>query len=397
MRKVSRTTLVGVVTLGTALVAIAACSSLSGLSNGGANADAGDATASQPDAAPDTQVTQQDGATGDTGPIQPDAAMPPDSTPGCTSSPCVLATGLNHPFAMTSNETNVYWVEVGTDIGTADGAVKGCPVAGCGAGPTVLASALINPRGLAIDGSNVYFGTAGFGASSGGIWSCPLAGCGNPTLLASAQTPWGMAVDATYLYWVDNNDSSVHRTPKAGGADLLLYDGGGPTIILPTGCVVDSAFVYLTDSNEDVARVPVAGGPLLVMTTGSFGGSCPITLDQNDLYYGPAQTSVLLKASKTATDAGAPIAIMIPQPLGVAMDPDGGVVYWANFGSGVVNDGTIGKVNVDGTNQINVATSLVAPYAVTVTSTNVFWLSSGTLTGGGNTAPGTGALMRGSK
>src|SRR5580692_9632212 len=77
-----------------------------------------------------------------------------DGGPSCAD-PCPMATGLNHPFSVTADETNVYWVESG-DPDDNNGAVKSCPVTGCGAGPIVYASLQSAPGFIAVDGQNVY-------------------------------------------------------------------------------------------------------------------------------------------------------------------------------------------------------------------------------------------------
>jgi hypothetical protein len=224
--------------------------------------------------APNIDATAPDGAMAD---AQIDAAACP--------APCVLATGLNHPFLMTSDANNVYWTEFGDTQGAANGSVKSCPIGGClSSGPHIYAQAQTNPRGIAVDGQNVYWGSATYGGVTGAIWSCPLAAntC-SPTQLASAGIPFGVAVDATYVYWVDNDDSTVHRVQKTGGSDMLLYDGGPGTVSAPEQCAVDNNFVYFTDSNSGVYSVPIRGGPPFTIATGA-GQATPITVDTSFVY-----------------------------------------------------------------------------------------------------------------
>src|SRR6185312_6060259 len=113
-----------------------------------------------------------------------DAATPADSGPPgtgadagphCAHPPCVLASGLNHPFLLATDANNVYWTEFGTDQGTSDGAVKGCSLSGC-ATPTTYGLGLINPRGIAVDATNVYFSSSSYSSSGGFIYSCAIAG-----------------------------------------------------------------------------------------------------------------------------------------------------------------------------------------------------------------------------
>lgn len=328
--------------------------------------------------------SQTDGGTGDSGPAA-----------SCDGGPCVLATGLNHPFLMASDSKNVYWTEFGDDQGSGNGAVKGCPLDGCGSGgPTVYATALTNPRGIVSDGTNVYFGTATYSAVNGGIWSCSVNGCnGSPTQLTVASVPFGLAVDSTYVYWADYEDSSVHRVLKTGGTDDVLYDGGGNTVESEE-VAVDTTSVYFTDYNGDVFKIPLAGGNPALMATWGQGGGWPLKVDSTSVYYGqPGGVSVM---SKTATDGGSFLVNNLQDPLGISLDPPTGRLYWADYGSpSSDNSGTIGRIALDGGGRTLIASSQINMEDVTVSGSYVFWISNGLMVDGmGNALPSTGALYR---
>ena len=314
--------------------------------------------------------------------------------PTCAD-PCPIQTGLNHPLVVVSDTNRVYWTEFGTDQGTADGTVKSCPVAGCEAGPTVYTASQINPRGIAVDGQNVYWGSASYGAVSGAIWSCPIAGCTSPARLASANIPYGVVLDASYVYWCDNNDYTVHRIAKTNGTDTVLYDGGGFIPLAPGLCAVDTAFVYVSDVNNSLSRIPVTGGDPVVMTRGPNGGLFGITIGATDVYFG--ESGQIASVPKTS-DSGTPIASVL-NPLGLDLDPAAGMLYWADYGSGAANDGTVGKVGIDGGGMTLLGTRLVTPQGITVSGNSIFWISWGTLD---STTPtgavaNTGVLFRRSK
>jgi hypothetical protein len=346
----------------------------------------------------DAPSTPPDGATGIDSPIGSDArtgdAGPPDA-PACAD-PCLLASGLNHPFLMTSDATNVYWTEFGDDQGSGNGFVKACPLSGCGSGPIVYASGLINPRGVAVDSQNIYFGTASYSGTVGGIWACPLSGCnGSPLQLAMAGIPYGVAVDSTFVYWVDNDDNTVHKVAKTGGTDNVLYDAGSGLIVEPGECVVDGPFLFITDANADALRLATTGGEPTLLGTSDYGGQYGITTDPSYVYFGGS--GVVLRALKTSGDGGVAIAQSIEDPTGLAFDSESDMIYWSNWGSGNGNDGTVGKMAPDGGAQHLLATALTSPEAVTVSGNYVFWLSNGTLGGSDGTEPSTGALFRSTK
>jgi len=321
---------------------------------------------------------------------------------GCAD-PCPMAMGLNHPFMMVADDSNVYWTEFGDDLNSTNGSVKSCPVSGCGAGPMVYAVLQANPRGIAVDSQNVYWGTAASGSINGAIWSCPIAGCtgGKPKMVAPANVPFQLALDNTYVYWADNYDDTVNRAPKAGGSDQVLNDAGGSLVLNNgQGCVVDSTYAYVTDYDYDLYRLPIAGGDLQAIYTQTMGqeGPAALTVDETHAYLG-LQGSIL---QGPKTGMGTPLTIVsgVADPDDLKIDPATGMLYWSDWGSGTGTDGTVGKVPTDGGMFTLLHQAQVTPEAVAVTGTYLFWLSNGTIPAGsmtGAASPGTGILYRSAK
>jgi hypothetical protein len=324
---------------------------------------------------------------------------------GSCADPCPMAMGLNHPFEMVADESNVYWTEFGDDENATNGSVKSCPTTGCGAGPLVYAVLQANPRGIAVDANNVYWGTALSQSVNGAIWSCPIAGCpgSGPKKVVTANVPYQVSVDALYVYWADNFDDSVNRALKGGGPLIVLNDGGGNNALTNgQGCVVDATSIYVTDYDYDLYRLPLAGGSLVPMYGQTMGniGPAAVTLDATHVYLGVEGS--ILQEPKTATSASAAQAIVnnVPDPDGLQVDPSSGDLYWSDWGSGTGTDGTVGKVPTNGGTATVMHQSLVTPEAIAVNGTYVFWLSNGTVPAGsmsGATTSGTGMLYRSAK
>jgi hypothetical protein len=336
--------------------------------------------------------------------VQPpvDVQAPPVDAGSCAD-PCPIKTGLNNPWTITSDANRVYWTEYGSDVGTDDGAVKSCPIAGCDSGLIVYTQSQINPRGIALDGTNVYW------TAQGGIWSCAIGGCTNPTKVATAVFPQGITVDSTYVYWTENDDESVRRIPKTGGGGgagtvLYMYDYNavdGGALYDPEQCVVDPGFIYSTDMNGDVVRISLTDGTQFLLGTAPIGGSFGIAMDSNSIYYGEVLTIMATRKDSTVSGGGTSIANDVYWPSSLALDPAGGTIYWADFGTDMagVNDGTVGRVNIDGTGEKVLEANLATPHSVTVSGNYVFWDSLGkasdtTFTGA---VAGTGAVYRTAK
>jgi len=128
----------------------------------------------------------------------------------CTPSACMpeeLVVG-DAPSALTLDATNAYF--------TTQDAVMKCAIAGCNNQPTTLAQGLGWPSSIATDGVDVYF-TVGVMGQSGAVMKCAVDGCkGSPTVIAAGPgilSPRALTVDATGVYWTDDNAGTVMKAP----------------------------------------------------------------------------------------------------------------------------------------------------------------------------------------
>jgi hypothetical protein len=294
---------------------------------------------------------------------------------------------------MTSDAYNVYWVDFGDAVGAGNGKLKSCAVGGCGGTPAVWHAGLMDPRGVAVDASNVYWATTwgGVAGAMGGVWSCALgtgpAGCSAPTRLASALDPDGIAVDVSYVYWVDPNLNTVHRVRNNGtGTDQLLYgvpDGGlGVFLDDPISCAVDGSSLYVIDGSANVYWMPKGGGTPSLLSSGS-SITAGITVDgMGSAYFG--EQGAILRGDSSGTNSVLPIVVdgngvSVNQPVSLVVDVTAQMLYWADWGTGLSNDGAIGRSTLLGNNPTLLHSSLATPTAVTVSGGYAYWLSAGTL------------------
>jgi hypothetical protein len=110
------------------------------------------------------------------------------------------------------------------------------------------------PSILLIDGTTLYFVAQGSGNGDGIIGYGNLDGTGGAQTLASKQQlPWGLAVDATYIYWttsgtygnnnVPNGDGGVYRCEKTNCTTPTQLAGN---LADARGIAVDDHAIYFT-------------------------------------------------------------------------------------------------------------------------------------------------------
>jgi hypothetical protein len=171
----------------------------------------------------------------------------------------------NATGALAVNQTSVFWAD-------SNALMK---VAIAGGTPTTVASGSIT--GIALDAANLYF------AGDQRVIKVPLQG-GTPTALASGQTPTNLAVDAENAYWTNavgsGGSSSIMKVPIVGGIPTTLVAG----IALPFGMALDATSLYFIDASK-VKKVPLAGGAQTTLTTETADLPFAVAVDATSVYW----------------------------------------------------------------------------------------------------------------
>jgi hypothetical protein len=221
-----------------------------------------------------------------------------------------VVNGLQGVNDFVVDSTNVYWTEY--DVVSGNGAIK--TVAKTGGAVTVLATG--TPPGL-----------------NGDVFD-----------------PGPIAVDSTYVYWMDMN-STLRRVPKTGGTAVETSVGG----LGAQRMVIDAGSVYLYGitggqtpaTSRTVFRYPLSGGSVQVLATGSemavFGN---VALDDTNFYGANWDGAPNGDVFEVPIGGGAPIFVVthLNNPRNFAIDTSN-IFYSGN----ITNPGATGVFKVSKT------------------------------------------------
>lgn len=266
-------------------------------------------------------------------------------------------------------------------------------------GPETLATG-VTGTGLAIDADHLYF------SSEYRLWKMPKAG-GAPQPITGEiwDTPQGLAVDETHIYWQSYSAESVHRASLTSGIPEVVASDLGTS---PQWLVLDAARVYFpTDGTPtSVLSVPKTGGPALTHATGGdpnhvaldathvywaaqtgvhradkLGGDIEtlssvagylrgIAVDATDVYFADPSTGSILKVSKL----GGPEVKLVTGEANPSLDAaDGTHVYWTNY----VAAGKVARAPKSGGPPEVLAAAQNKPAALVVDDSHAYWINSG--------------------
>jgi hypothetical protein len=251
----------------------------------------------------------------------------------------------------------------------------------CNAGvcdPIVIASGLETPSGIAVDSTNVYFTRY----LAGDVVSCPLAGCtGAPKVLSSGNDqPNDIKVDATSLYWASEGSGvglgSIKKCALPSCTSPTTMANG--TVI--EWVAIDTKSFYWTSTYDGTAfSCPLAGcGGTPTPIASGLTIPWHITVDATNVYMAvwngsinaPAKNGGEIVKCPLGGCTGAPAALskVENEPYQVAVDTDS--VYWAGF-----NDNTIKKCAIAGcpTGATIIASGEGGPSAIAVDDKYVYW------------------------
>jgi hypothetical protein len=148
-------------------------------------------------------------------------------------------------------------------------AAAGRRAANGGGTPIVLASGEVGAWAIAVDATNVYWTNQ----EARTVMKVPIAG-GTPVRLAmgasTAQMPWDLVVDGGAVYWnYYASPGSVMTTPLAGGTPAAVASQqNGPRNLAVAGGIAYWINVWILGNNSGaVMAAPLAGGTPIALAS----------------------------------------------------------------------------------------------------------------------------------
>ena len=249
-----------------------------------------------------------------------------------TSSNEVLVSGLSDPdgIALDSEAGMMYWVDVAGDT------IYRAPMDG---GPKeALLSGLDSPQQIALDTCSglMYFTENGYGAGAKIISRSPMDGGAKTVLVSGLTDPRGIALDAPSqtIYWTDYTLHLIQRAPMDGGTAVTVYDPAGTLNFIALD--IGARMVYWMNHTQGIQCAPMNGnGPIETVVTlllGANGRGVALDTSLGFVYWAEVNTSVPDGIFRVPIKGGPEETLTFtgPTPNGIALDLDGGKMYWTD-------------------------------------------------------------------
>jgi hypothetical protein len=160
-----------------------------------------------------------------------------------------------------------------------------------GSGQTKLTSSVNSPRGMTVNSTKVFW--ADF--DTGKIKSYTIAGGAVTNEVTGLTNPASVRVDATNMYWADQTTGKISYRPLAGGATVDLVTG----LTSPQGIAIDSTYIYWSTNGGSTYRALLSNGSGIVTVSSGTSALRGLSIDTYNLYMVDANLGFLYKIYKS--------------------------------------------------------------------------------------------------
>jgi hypothetical protein len=243
-----------------------------------------------------------------------------------------------------------------------------------------LATGLDHPRGVTTDEKFVYFTTGEFAGGDNAVKRVPWVGGKIDVLAAGGFVSAGTIThDERAVFWttIDAQRSASTSTVPAAGASLrtVAKTGGNPTLLAslvgwPAEIALDETYAYVISSSRNklygqIVRVPKRGGTAEMMWTG-FAGLSGLHVDATSVYFTTPEG--LYQAPK---NGGTPTLIVAGERMAIRLAGDGQNLYFFSKTSG--SQMGLFKLTKSGGQPVKLAPSAQSNMSIALSSTAVYF------------------------
>jgi hypothetical protein len=304
-----------------------------------------------------------------TGPLDDGGSLPSDAGVESVTRPPATDVGTSPGDSGSSDSGSSRIVSCGdaslVDLDTDDANCGACgvPCAGtCTLGRCMIVLAAVSEAtGLAVDAENVYFS-----AYDRTVKKVPTSGGAVTTLVSGLKAPWGIAVDATTLYYADANifgggfQATLGSVPIAGGPNTVLVTSleGGRFVALADGNIYwDSGNYVNSTDHAEIEFVSKSGGTATALIPGTAAINGIVAAGDTLFYVDDFGVWAISLAG------GSPRSVATGGGYSLALDET--YAYYLSTGS-------ILRVPLAGGPVVTLASGLNTPQAIAVDSTDVY-------------------------
>ena len=203
-----------------------------------------------------------------------------------------------------------------------------------GSNPQHIITGLDSPLGVAVTSSHLYWTVS----RDGTIGEANLDGSSPHTIISGQNSPAGIVADTSHLYWTDIGDGTIWE------ANL---DGTSPHVIIgmqngPAGVAVDASHLYWADAANGTpgagtineASLDGSGGPQPIIS--GQNGPAGVAVDASHLYWASVLDGTIWEASLNSASPS-PQAFITGQPVPAGVAVTSSQLYWTDAGNGTIN------------------------------------------------------------